>query len=86
MGLPHVFIVGWAYLGLRGYLVFGRGSATRRAVAITVWAIPIVAALVTLLVQWPIFEHYLNLLYGAMAIAAIAGSGLPAGPAPRRAG
>ncbi len=70
----------WTLVGLRGCWLGRRGSVGRFGACVVVWATPIVAALATLLVQWPVWTHYLNFLFGGAAIAAIAGSGLAGAP------
>jgi hypothetical protein len=79
----NMVVLGWVFLGLYGAWSGPRTSTRRSAARIAVWAAPVVAALVTLLVLYPVYDHYLNLLFCGAAIAAIAGAGL-ADPRPEQ--
>ena len=75
--LNNALVFGCALLGLAGLWSGTQGSVGRTA-RLAVWLTPIVAALGTLLVLYPIYVHYLNFLFGGTAIAAIAAAGLVA--------
>lgn len=81
--LINAFAFSWALLGLGAIRSRGDGSIGRRALRVGVWAAPMLAALATLLVQYPIYVHYLNFLFAGTAISAVAAAGL-AGPRERR--
>jgi hypothetical protein len=72
----HATLFLWAYLGLRGVVVASRGRGRATAAAAVVWVLPLAAAVVTLLVVWPIALHYLNFLYAGAAVSALAGAAL----------
>lgn len=80
-------VLGWVALGLRGVWLGGRRPHRALLSRTVVWVLPLLASLATLLVQWPLFPHYLNFLYAGAAIAAVAGSAFtpdPDVPSPSR--
>ena len=64
----------WAIPGLAGLIAAAR---TRRGANVAIWLgawlLPILGSLATLTVVWPLYPHYLNLLYAGCLVAAMAG-------------
>jgi hypothetical protein len=64
----------WAIPGLAGLIAAVR---TRRAANVAIWLgawlLPILASLAALTVTFPLYAHYLNLLYAGCLVAAMAG-------------